>query len=67
MKIVISKNYEQCKYWMNQLKLSPKDYIYIYRDEQLFGLELSEDDVLYVGEHWESPIDRNLLASRIRK
>lgn len=67
MKIVIAGNYDQYRRWLIENDLCPLDATYISSNEQLMGLELSEDDIVYVGTYFDSPVDLELLRTRIRK
>lgn len=62
-KIVLAINYRHYQDWLRDNNLSPSDYVHVYSDEQLLGLELSPDDVIDLGG---SPVDRFLLSTRIR-
>ncbi len=66
MKVVIAGNYQQYRNWLKQSGLTESEARFIQFNDQLYGLELSPDDVVYVGEYWKSPVDRLLLSSRIR-
>lgn len=67
MKIVIAENIHQYHDWLAKSGLRSNQAVYVDRDEQLYGMELSVDDVIYVGEHWKNPVSRELLATRIRR
>lgn len=67
MKVVIAGNYRQFQDWMREQDLPPTAAIYADSTEKIMGLELSPSDVVYVGEHWLSEVDRYILRSRIRK
>ena len=67
MKIVLAGNYSQYLDWLRDNDFLLKDYRYVSEDEHILGLELAESDIVCVGTHWDSKIDRDLLKTRIRK
>lgn len=66
MKVVIAGNRNDYRDWLEQTGLSSNEAIYVNSNEQLMGMELAPDDVVYVGAHWLNPVNRQFLASRIR-
>lgn len=67
MKIVIAGSYRQYRDWLKANGYSQHGYRYVSENEHIMGLELAESDIIQVGTHWESKIDRTLLKTRIRK
>jgi hypothetical protein len=66
-KVVIAGNYDEFLYWCRENYIFPNQAIYADSDEKLRGLELSQEDIIYTGQHWNSKIDRVILKSRIRE
>ena len=67
MKIVIAGNYAQYRQWLIDNNLTEHDARYVDSNEKLMGLELAHDDIIYTGTYWDSPVDRTLITTRIRK
>ena len=63
--IIIAGNRGQYEDYINKHKLNSKTHLYVFREEQLFGLH--DIKVLKVGEYWKNPVfksDRLIILEK---
>lgn len=67
MKVVIAGNHREFLQWCRDTGTPPSAAVYLDHERKLLGLELAEEDLVFTGRYWLSPIDPLLLRSRIRR